>query len=134
VNILFLASLGVMSSFVNSLMKSARGCSMPPGPATIGPTRFCMRASNLRSTQSQNKVNSTIKAKPGNMRICKINQMSIIFYHRSVHEKQGSKLTKLAGTSAMLSPIAVLRNDGMLAKVGVLIFTRSGMSVPLLFT
>ena len=51
-----------------------------------------------------------------------------------MHEKQGSKLTKLAGTSAILSPIAVLRNEGMLANVGVRTFTRSGLSVPLLRT
>jgi hypothetical protein len=54
--------------------------------------------------------------------------------HRSVHEKQGSKLTKFGGTSAMLSPIAVFRNDGMLANVGVRTLTLSGEDVPLLLT
>ncbi len=107
---------------------------MPAGPATMGPTRFCMRASSLRSTQSQKRVKNRIKVNPGNTSILKINQRSIMCYHLSVHEKHGSKLTKFDGTSAMLSPIAVLRNDGMLANVGVRILTRSGMSVPLLFT
>ena len=58
----------------------------------------------------------------------------MVTVYLSVHEKQGSKLTKLLGMSAMLSPIAVLTNDGMLANVGVRIFVRSGMSVPLLLT
>ena len=102
----------------------------------MGPTRFCMRASILRSTQSQNKVKNSMNVKPGKTSIRKIRMKSInhVMYHRSVHEKQGSKLTKFAGTSAMLSPMAVLRNDGMLANVGVRTFTRSGMSVPLLLT
>jgi len=49
-----------------------------------------------------------------------------------VHEKHGSKLTKFGGTSAMFSTIAVFRNDGMLANVGVRTLTRSGYAVPCL--
>ena len=48
----------------------------------------------------------------------------MVTYYLSVHEKQGSKLTKLLGMSAMLSPIAVFRNEGMLANVGVRTLTR----------
>ena len=51
-----------------------------------------------------------------------------------MQEKQGSKLTKFGGISAMFSPIAVLRNAGMLANVGVRTLTRSGYAVPLLLT
>ena len=51
-----------------------------------------------------------------------------------MHEKHGSRLTKFGGTSAMFSPIAVFRNDGMFANVGVRTLTRSGMAVPLLLT
>jgi hypothetical protein len=70
--------------------------------------------------------------KPGKISILRIKSKSIINYHLSVHEKHGSKLTKFGGTSAMFSPIAVFRNDGMLANVGVRTLTRSGYAVPCL--
>ena len=93
-----------------------------------------MRASIFRSSQSQNKVNSSMNVKPGKIKMRKIKVKSIIHGHLSVHEKHGSKLQKFGGISAMFSPIAVLRNAGMLAKVGVRTLTRSGKAVPLLLT
>ena len=77
-----------------------------------------------------------MKLKPGNMSIRKINFKSINIFlsYLSVQEKQGSKLAKLAGTSAMFIPSAILAKAEMLEKVGVRILTRSGYSVPLLFT
>lgn len=38
---------------------------MPAGPATAGPTLFCIRASIFLSTQSQNNVNKSMNVKPG---------------------------------------------------------------------
>ncbi len=52
-----------------------------------------------------------MNVKPGKISIRRIKSKSIIDCHLSVHEKHGSKLTKFGGTSAMFSPIAVLRND-----------------------
>ena len=75
-----------------------------------------------------------MNVKPGKISILRIKSKLIIHRHLSVHEKQGSKLTKFGGISAMFSPIAVWRNDGMLANVGVRILTRSGEGVPLPFT
>jgi hypothetical protein len=51
-----------------------------------------------------------------------------------VHEKHGSKLAKIAGTSATLHPLAVSQNESMFANVGVLTFTLSGKAPPLLLT
>ncbi len=45
------ASAGMMSSFSSSLMASAIGCSNPCGPTRIGPSRTCMCARILRSSQ-----------------------------------------------------------------------------------
>jgi hypothetical protein len=65
-----------------------------------------------------------MKVKPEKISILKISQKSMMPYHLSVHEKHGSKLTKFDGMSAMFSPIAVARNAGMLANVGVRTLTR----------
>ena len=108
---------------------------MPAGPVKVGPMRFCILASIFLSIQSQNKVKKNRNVKPGKTSTRKKNHGSkiIFFAYLSVHEKHGSKLTKLGGISAMLLPIAVARNAGMLANVGVRTLTRSGYAVPLLF-
>ena len=74
---IFLAPRGSMSSLVKSLIKSASGWKSPAGPATMGPTRFWMRASSLRSTQSQNNVRKNMKVNPGKTSILKISIGSI---------------------------------------------------------
>jgi hypothetical protein len=118
-------------------MKSATGCKIPLGPVKLGPILFCILASIFLSIQSQNIVKRIMKVNPGKTSTRKrSNRMSINRGHHylSVHEKHGSKLTKFGGTSAMLSPIAVVRNAGIFANVGVRTLTRSGIAVPLLFT
>ncbi len=44
------AEKGTMSSLVSILRPSASGCNRPHGPTRLGPNRFCMRPSTLRST------------------------------------------------------------------------------------
>ena len=45
------APAGVLSSFVMSLMPSARDWSSPNGPVRVGPRRSCIRPETLRSAQ-----------------------------------------------------------------------------------
>ena len=78
--IVFLAFFGIISSFVMSLMKSAKGCKIPDGPVKDGPTLFCILASIFRSIQSQKKVKKIMKAKPGKTRILKNNSKVSIFF------------------------------------------------------
>ena len=42
---------GMMSSLISSFRASAKGCSRPCGPTRIGPSRTCMCARTLRSSQ-----------------------------------------------------------------------------------
>ena len=53
------AAVGMMSSFSASFTPSARLCSRPNGPCTLGPIRCCMRATTRRSHQMLNSVSST---------------------------------------------------------------------------
>ncbi len=53
------AALGVMSSLSASFTPSARDCSRPKGPCTLGPMRCCIRATTRRSHQMLNSVSST---------------------------------------------------------------------------
>ncbi len=50
------ALVGMMSSFMKSLVPSASVWSRPQGPATFGPMRFCNRLTTLRSYQTMNMV------------------------------------------------------------------------------
>ena len=50
------ARSGRRSSLKNSFMPSASVCSIPNGPALLGPMRFCMPAMTLRSNQTMNIV------------------------------------------------------------------------------
>src|SRR5579864_3736070 len=43
---------GVRSSLNKNLMPSAAGCNSPNGPTRVGPQRFCMRPTTLRSSQT----------------------------------------------------------------------------------
>ena len=43
---------GVRSSFRMNLMPSASGCKSPNGPTRVGPHRFCMRPTTLRSSHT----------------------------------------------------------------------------------
>ena len=49
-NSIELALEGTMVSFSNSFRPSARGCSRPNGPTTLGPRRSWIEAQTLRST------------------------------------------------------------------------------------
>ena len=53
------AAFGMMSSFSASFTPSARLCSRPNGPCTLGPIRCCIRATTRRSHQMLNSVSST---------------------------------------------------------------------------
>ena len=53
------AAFGMMSSFSASFTPSARDCSRPKGPFTLGPMRCCIRATTRRSNQMLNSVSST---------------------------------------------------------------------------
>ena len=53
------AALGMMSSFSASFTPSARLCSRPKGPLTLGPIRCCIRATTRRSYQMLKSVSST---------------------------------------------------------------------------
>ena len=44
-----LAPVGTMVSFISILSASAKGCSKPNGPTTLGPRRICIAAITLRS-------------------------------------------------------------------------------------
>ena len=54
---------GSRSSLKNSFMPSARVCSNPFGPALLGPIRFCMPATTLRSNQTMNIVPTSASTK-----------------------------------------------------------------------
>src|SRR5207249_8848912 len=43
--------VGAVSSFMNSLMPSARDCNSPNGPVRVGPSRSWMRPETFRSAQ-----------------------------------------------------------------------------------
>src|SRR5579864_5453701 len=43
---------GVRSSFRRNLMPSAAGCNSPNGPTRLGPQRFCMWPTTLRSSHT----------------------------------------------------------------------------------
>ena len=53
------AAVGMMSSLSASLTPSARDCSSPKGPCTLGPMRCCIRATTRRSNQMLNSVSTT---------------------------------------------------------------------------
>ena len=53
------AAFGMMSSLSASFTPSARLCSRPKGPCTLGPMRCCIRATTRRSNQMLNSVSST---------------------------------------------------------------------------
>ncbi len=57
------ASVGMISSLNASLMPSASDCRVPHGPTRLGPIRFCIRPTTLRSNTIENNVITTRKAK-----------------------------------------------------------------------
>ena len=64
---------GVIDSLKNSLRPSATVCSSPHGPARLGPTRFCILASTLRSIQTlrtvvPSRITNTTNTRPTTIR------------------------------------------------------------------
>ena len=64
---------GVIDSLKNSLRPSATVCKRPQGPARLGPTRFCILASTLRSIQTlrivvPSRITKTTNTRPMTIR------------------------------------------------------------------
>ena len=57
------AALGIKSSFNASFTPSTNACNKPNFPTRLGPIRICMRATILRSPQTDMMVRSTHTAK-----------------------------------------------------------------------
>ena len=69
-------AFGTMSSFSISLTPSARLCSRPKGPCTLGPMRCCIRATTRRSSQMMNSVITNRITKASTTLITMIHQRS----------------------------------------------------------
>ncbi len=72
-NIPYSTLRGVIDSLKNSFRPSAMVCKRPHGPARLGPTRFCILASTLRSIQTlrivvPSRITKTTNTRPMTIR------------------------------------------------------------------